>query len=71
MANEDSPQELQNYIQQVLEAETNDFLELAKIAGLDIATDFAGADLSFADLSFADLSGAKLSGANLDRKSVV
>jgi hypothetical protein len=65
MANEDSLQEPQHYIQQILEAETNDFVELARIAGLDIATDFAGADLSGAGLSGADLSGADLSGANL------
>jgi uncharacterized protein YjbI with pentapeptide repeats len=65
MANEDSLQEPQHCIQQILEAETNDFVELARIAGLDIATDFAGADLSGAGLSGADLSGADLSGANL------
>jgi uncharacterized protein YjbI with pentapeptide repeats len=65
MANEDSLQEPQHSIQQILEAETNDFVELARIAGLDIATDFAGADLSGVDLSGADLSGADLSSANL------
>ncbi|MEZ2238391.1 pentapeptide repeat-containing protein [Microcoleus sp.] len=65
MANEDSLQEPQHSIQQILEAETNDFMELARIAGLDIATDFAGADLSGVDLSGADLSNADLSNANL------
>jgi hypothetical protein len=70
MANENSLQKPQHSIQQILEAETNNFLELARIAGLDIATDFAdadlrGVDLSGANLSGADLSGADLSGANL------
>jgi hypothetical protein len=65
MANKDSLQEPQPSIQQILEAETNNLLELARIAGLDIATDFADADLSGVDLSGADLSGADLSGADL------
>ena len=65
MANEDSLQELQNSIQQVLEAETNDLLALARITGLDISTDFAGADLSNANLRGADLRGADLRGVNL------
>jgi hypothetical protein len=65
MANEDSLQEPQHSIQQILEAETNDFVELARIAGLDIATDFAGADLSGVDLSGADLRGANLSETDL------
>ncbi|MEG4035261.1 pentapeptide repeat-containing protein [Microcoleus sp. S36b_A4] len=65
MANENSLQEPQHSIQQILEAETNNFVELAKIAGLDIATDFADADLSGVDLRDADLSRANLSGADL------
>jgi uncharacterized protein YjbI with pentapeptide repeats len=65
MANEESLQEPQHSIQQILEAETNDFVELARIAGLDIATDFAGADLSGADLRNAKLSDADLSDADL------
>ncbi len=68
-------QELKNIIQQIVEAETNDFLELAKIAGLKPSEDFTEADLSGvdlcsailnrADLSRAILSNANLSGANL------
>ncbi len=57
MTDEESIQELQDLIQRVVEAETNDFSELAEISGLDIAEDFAGADLSNADLSVS-LSGA-------------
>jgi uncharacterized protein YjbI with pentapeptide repeats len=58
-------QKSEHSIQQILEAETNNFVELARIAGLDIATDFAHADLSGVDLSGADLSNADLSNANL------
>ena len=65
MTNKDSLQESQHSIYQILEAKTNDFVELAKIAGLDIATDFAGADLRGVDLRGVDLSGADLSGADL------
>jgi uncharacterized protein YjbI with pentapeptide repeats len=65
MTNEDSLHKLQYSIQQVVKAETNDFVELAKIAGLDIATDFTGADLSGADLRNANLRNANLKDTNL------
>ncbi|NJM61441.1 MAG: hypothetical protein HC849_16575 [Oscillatoriales cyanobacterium RU_3_3] len=50
MANEGSLDELLHSIQQVVETETDDFMELVRIACLNIARDFAGADLSGADL---------------------
>lgn len=64
-------QKLQDLFQQVVEAETEDFLELVKIAGLNPAEDFAGANLSGANLSNADLSNADLSGANLYNANLV
>ena len=54
-------QEAQDLIRQVVEADTNNFLELAEIAGLDARTDLAGADLSGFDLRSADLRDADLS----------
>ncbi|MFM6036224.1 MAG: pentapeptide repeat-containing protein [Sphaerospermopsis kisseleviana] len=70
MANKESIQKLQDLIQRVVEAETDDFSALVEIAGLDPLQDFAGADLSGADLRVADLSGANLSGANLSRANL-
>ncbi|MFM6108864.1 MAG: pentapeptide repeat-containing protein, partial [Sphaerospermopsis kisseleviana] len=58
MANKESIQKLQDLIQRVVEAETDDFSALVEIAGLDPLQDFAGADLSGADLRVADLSRA-------------
>jgi hypothetical protein len=55
MSDEEFLQEAQALIQQVVEAETTNFLELAKIVGLDLLTDFAEADLR----------GTFLSGANV------
>lgn len=71
MSNKNSPQETQRSIQQILEAETNDFMKLARIAGLDIATDFANADLSDVDLSGANLRGANLSETDLSRAKLI
>ena len=65
MTDEKSLQKLQDLIQDLVKVETNNFLKLARIAGLNPAKDFAGADLSDANLSGADLSNANLSGANL------
>jgi uncharacterized protein YjbI with pentapeptide repeats len=70
MANEESLEELLHSIQQVIEAKTNDFVKLARIAGLDIARDFAGADLSNADLRNANLSYANLSHVNLSHANL-
>lgn len=63
--NTDSSQELLQRIRAIVEADTDDFTELAKIAGLDLRLDFSGADLSHVDLSYADLKEANLSETNL------
>ncbi|NES18789.1 MAG: pentapeptide repeat-containing protein [Symploca sp. SIO3E6] len=75
MTNDEFLQEAQELIQNVVEADTNNFLEIAKIAGIDIKTELAGANLSGfnlrgadlceADLRETNLNGANLSGANL------
>jgi len=65
MNDKQSAQELKDSIQQILAAETDDFLELAKIAGLNPAEDFAGANLKGTDLRGVDLRGADLRGADL------
>ena len=57
--------QLQELIQQISETKTNDFLELAKIAALDVTMDFAGGNLLGANLSKIDLSGANLCRCNL------
>ncbi|MDY6938990.1 MAG: pentapeptide repeat-containing protein [Cyanobacteriota bacterium] len=65
MSDEEFIQEAQDLIQRVVEAETNNFIEIAKIANLDLRTDLVGANLSHFDLSHADLSHADLSHADL------
>src|SRR4051794_10244724 len=60
----------------VLDAPTDSFVSLAKLAGLDPARDFRGADLRGVDfgtddLTGLDFSGADLTGANLTRASGV
>jgi uncharacterized protein YjbI with pentapeptide repeats len=62
--------ELGDSIQRVISAQTDNFLELAKIVGLNPLVDFAGAkllgvNLSGVDLSEANLRRAYLRGANL------
>ena len=57
--------ELKNILQIVYQAPTNDFIELAQIAGLNPLTDFAGGNLVGADLSGVDLNSANLQSANL------
>ncbi len=59
--------EVQDLIQRIRGTETKDFFELAKIAGLNTAKDFAGADLSGVNLSGVNLSNVNLSGAILSR----
>ncbi|HIK26948.1 MAG TPA: pentapeptide repeat-containing protein [Oscillatoriaceae cyanobacterium M7585_C2015_266] len=59
------PTELAEALQQILTAQTNDFLQLAKIAKLDPLVDFAGAYLLGATLTNCDLSGSNLARANL------
>ena len=65
MSDADFIREVEELYQRIAEADTDNFVELAKIAGLDIKTDLIGTDLSGADLSEANLSGANLSGADL------
>jgi uncharacterized protein YjbI with pentapeptide repeats len=65
MPDEEFLREAQNLIQRVLEAETSNFVEIAKIAGINLKEDLVGADLSGFDLSNADLSNADLSNAKL------
>ncbi len=57
-------------IRQIVNAETDDFLDLVALADLDLLQDFSGADLRGIDLSganlrSADLRGTDLTGANL------
>ncbi|MFB2919897.1 MULTISPECIES: pentapeptide repeat-containing protein [Aerosakkonema] len=56
---------LQEEIDRIIAAPTKDFLELAKIAGLDPAIDFAGGNLRGTNLNGVDLSSANLCRANL------
>lgn len=65
MDNEQLQRTLPNIIQQVVAAQTDDLLELVKLAGLNPATDLAGADLSRTDLSHANLTAADLSCCDL------
>ncbi|MCU0518461.1 MAG: pentapeptide repeat-containing protein [Oscillatoria sp. Prado101] len=60
-----SSPELEALIQQVLRAKTDDFVELANIAGLNPLSDFAAANLQGTNLNGANLAGANLAGANL------
>lgn len=74
MTNEKS-QKLQNLFRQVSLAQTDEFLELARIAEIDLIQDLAGANLSGTDLSNINLSGADLSftdfsDANLSRANL-
>lgn len=62
--------EIEDIIQRVQEAQTDNFFELAKILGRDPKIDYAGANLHQCDLSNGDLQGAilrqtDLSSANL------
>jgi DNA polymerase V len=70
MTDENAFEELQDRIQQVLAAESDNFLELLRIAGLNAAEDFAGADLSGTNLSGTNLSGADLSFTNLSNANL-
>jgi Pentapeptide repeats (8 copies) len=68
--------DLDKAIEQVIDGNSDDFMEIARTLGLDPKVDLAGADLSRvtialgsdlsgADLSTTNLSGTNLSGANL------
>lgn len=56
---------LDETIAEILAADTNDLLELAKIAKLNPLVDLAGANLLGTTLSDVDLTGANLDGVNL------
>lgn len=58
-------EELDQVIGKVLDTETTNFFELAKILGLDPKQDFAGADLSGTDFFQGDLAGANFVGTDL------
>ena len=63
-------QSLSKIIEQVATAPTNDFLELAELAGLDPATDLSGANLSHTDLSHANLAATDLSYCDLSHANL-
>lgn len=63
--NSSNLEQIKQLIQQISEAKTNDFLELAKIAALNPMIDFAGGNLLGANLSKVDLGGANLCRSNL------
>jgi hypothetical protein len=71
MSDEESfREEIDQLVQRITDAETSNFIELSKIAELNLKEDLAGVDLSGfdlsnADLSHADLSNTKFVGANL------
>ncbi|WP_293128942.1 pentapeptide repeat-containing protein [Microcoleus sp. bin38.metabat.b11b12b14.051] len=56
--------QLQEMVDRIISAETDDFAELAKIANLNPAEDFAGGSLRGTSLSAVDFSSANLPGAN-------
>lgn len=70
MDDEQLERSLFDVIEQVVAAQTDNLLELAQLAGLDPATDLAGADLSCTDLSHANLVAVDLSYANLSQANL-
>jgi len=62
--------DLENKLNQLSDIETDDFLELAKIAGMNPAKDFVGADLSNVNLEGADLKEFDMSYANLSNANL-
>jgi uncharacterized protein YjbI with pentapeptide repeats len=62
----DELEEFQSIVSLVTSSNAN-FSNLAKLAGLDLKTDFIGADLRQVNLCGCDLSRADLSGANLNQ----
>lgn len=59
--------EATDLIERITKVETSNFIEIAKIAGLNLIEDLAGANLSGFDFKDASLSGADLRDANLSR----
>jgi uncharacterized protein YjbI with pentapeptide repeats len=75
MSDADFIREVEELYQRIAEADTDDFVELAKIAGLDFKIDLIGSDLTKTNLSRFDLIGANLwqadlSEANLSRANL-
>lgn len=58
--------ELEEKIRVVLEAKTNEFTELVKIAGLNPETDFTYSNLSNGDFSNCDLGGFDFTGSDIE-----
>ncbi len=56
--------QLQEMVDRIISAETDDFAELAKIANLNLAVDFAGSSLRGTTLSAVDFSSANLDRVN-------
>lgn len=71
MTKEQSLQLLSDLIEQVRNAETDDFLILAEIAGLNPLQDFSGIDLSGVDLRSKNMARADLIEATLIRASLI
>ncbi|NEO56379.1 MAG: pentapeptide repeat-containing protein [Okeania sp. SIO3B5] len=65
MKNPLTPEELGALFQEIESEPTGKLSELAKVAGLNLAEDYVGVDLSDEDLSEDDLSGADFSFSNL------
>ena len=80
MSDADFIREVEELYQCIAEADTDNFVELAKIAGVDIKTDLVGTDLRAvnlnrgnlfrADLRAVNLSKANLSEANLSKANL-
>jgi uncharacterized protein YjbI with pentapeptide repeats len=70
MSDHDLLEELENAIRQVINSETDDFFELAKITRLNPLTDFAGANISEVNLSGKNLRDANLNGSDLSRANL-
>ncbi len=64
MNNEQEDLNFDSLVEQVIDAQTDDFFEVAKIFNLNPLTDFAGADLQGTDLSNKNLQGANFKKTN-------
>ena len=60
----------QTAVSNIASAQTDDFLELAGLAGMDVTSDLAGVDLSELDLSEADLSKTLMEGSELKPEDI-
>lgn len=71
MSNEEFRRSVKELVQNIENAETDKLSELSLLAGLDLAEDLVGIDVSGEDLSHDNLSGANLSEANLSFTNLV